>query len=137
MKTTAGDWLPIALDVADRMMRSAILETCRAAYLVAKGKEPGDIKQRLATRHQTLLYEVMSAKHDGRGDQLEKMGNGLVRMILLAMRDGAFAPLVDMTWYRAIIIARWADQDLEGARAEVSGVDEDGQPPGPRETERR
>lgn len=137
MKTTAGDWQPIALDVADRMMRSAILETCRAAYMAAKGNEPDDLNQRLADRHQTLLYDVLAAKHDGRGDQLEKMGNGLVRMILLAMRDAAFAPLLDMTWYRAIIIARWADQDLKGARAEVSGIDEDGQPSGPRETERR
>lgn len=137
MKTTAGDWQPIARDVADRMMRSAILEACRAAYMVAKGKEPGDFKERLANRHQTLLYEVMAAKYDGRGDQLEKMGNGLVRMILLARRDGAFDPLVDMTWYRAIIIARWADQDLDGARSEVSRINDDEQSTGPRETERR
>lgn len=137
MKTTAGDWLPIAQDVADRMMRSAILETCRAAYLVAKGKEPGDIKQRLAARHQTLLYEVMSAKHDGRGDQLEKMGNALVRMTLLALRDEAFAPLLAMNWRRAIAIARWADHDIDAARAELQTTDEYGEAPGTRETERR
>lgn len=137
MKTTAGDWLPIAMDVADRMVRSAILETCRAAYLVAKGKAPDDLKLRVANRHQMLLYDVMAAKYDGRGDQLEKMANAVVRMMLLAMRDDAFTPLLNMTWSRAIIITRWADQDLSGARTEVSHTDEDGEAVGPRETQRR
>lgn len=137
MKTTAGDWLPIALDVADRMLRSIIIETCRAAHLVAKGKNPGDIKIRIANRHQLLLYDVMALKHNGSGDQLEKMGNAVVRMILLALRNDAFAPLLTMNWRRAIAIARWADHDINSARAEIQRTEENGEAPGTRETERR
>lgn len=137
MKTTDGDWQPIAFDVADRMVRSAVIETCRAAYMTAKGKEPGDVKLRLANRHRVLLYDALAAKHDGRGDQLEKMGNAVVRMILLALRDTSFAALLSMNWRRAITIARWADHDPEAARDEVLRVDADGAPPGTLDTERR
>lgn len=137
MKTTAGDWQPIAQNVADRMMRSAILETCRAAYLTAKGKTPDDPKLRLANRHKVLLYDVLAPKYDGRGDQLEKLGNAIVRMIVLALHDDGFINLASMNWRRAITIARWADHDISAARAEIERLDDDGNPPGTLDTERR
>jgi len=136
MKTTAGEWLPIAKNVADRMMRSAILETCRASFMMANKKAPGDVKRRLADRHQALLYEVMAQKYNASGDQLEKMANAAVRMMLLALRDETFSPILSMTWYRAITITRWADHDMSSARDEVVRTGDDAAI-GPRETERR
>lgn len=137
MKTTNGDWQPIAFDVADRMIRSAVIETCRSAYMTAKGKEPGDVKLRIANRHRVLLYDALAAKHDGRGDQLEKVGNAVVRMLRLALRDNSFAALLAVNWRRAITIARWADHDLEAARSEALRLNADGSPPGTLDTERR
>jgi hypothetical protein len=118
-------------------MRSAILEMCRAAFMTSRGKDPGDVPSQIAERQQRLLHNVMSLKHQGRADQLEKMANACVRMILLAQKDPAFVGLTEMNWRRAITIARWADVNIAAARDEMLRTEDDGSQPGTRDTERR
>ncbi len=102
-------------EVIDRLTRGEIHETVRHAYRIKIGVDPGNLRTRISDLQRRMLEEALSDRFEAPPDDLEKIGFGLVRMILLAHRDSRFLHLVDLSWNSAIIIARWADVDADGA----------------------
>ncbi len=138
MDTRAGGWVGPAQLITDSLTRAVIYEKVRHAFRQKRQEDPGDLYSRIVDHQHKLLTGSLPEKFGSTGDVLEKISYGLVRMILLIHRDPRFVHILDLSWNSAILIAQWADIDIDGAAAELErysrGEDAD---VGPRATRRR
>ncbi len=137
MDTRAGGWVGPAQLITDSLTRAVIYEKVRHAFRQKRQEDPGDLYSRIVDHQHKLLTGSLLEKFGSTGDVLEKVSYGLVRMILLIHRDPRFVHILDLSWNSAIVIARWADADIDGAAAEIERYVAKDLDTGPRPTRRR
>ena len=137
MHTTAGQWAKDAQIITDRLMRGTIHETLIHAFRAHTNRPTTDLQSRIKATHQRMLTGALHEELRGSAGDMEKLSYGYIRLILLAHRDERFIPALSFSWHVAIIIARWADADIDGAVDEVERNLREGEATGPNHTRKR